>query len=371
MNDGMRGTKSLHTLNARGNIMLEVMRDHFELTPVHMFREIQGMRRAIENTLAAKNIDYDKLKSALVPAQDRREIALVFDTMSIEDSWYGADVMKYVIPLFERKSNHSVLVGDYLDRRGQSERLFQAFRETVDPRRPIEYRHPTQFFIVYINNLTEAMVERFDQGLRSYAGYAGIADMTYASPFKVYLSTMLVNSFIKHGGVIIQGHEPDRDASEDVNMSGYPFEENGYTCRSVPGDLMDLLLSYKIERPVYPGFEVDTEFSLNAVSVTPIALDDFDVEVAEAKLDYLKSQKSGSIARAGLEAITTEMFSALIRAKIKASYIYNLAVLEEHNVTKFNIIVELPGTTERPPTRLLAALSYEPERKILRLLTLF
>lgn len=291
--------------------------------------------------------------------------------MAIDSSWYGNEVMKQIIPLFERKSNHSVLVGDYLDRHGQEDQLFAAFESAVEPRRDIEFRHPTQFFIVYINNLTDAMVEHFDEGLRDYPGYAGIADMTYGSAFKIYLSTMLVNSFIKHGNIILQGHEPDRSPEEDVNMSGYPFEENGYICRSINDDLMGVLLSYKIERPVFPGFEVDTEFALNAVSLTPMTLDEFEIEVADAKLNYLKSEKSGSMERAGLQAITTEQFTALIRAKISGSYIYNLSADQTHNITKFNIIIELPPAADRLATRLLAALEYQPDRKTLRLITLF
>ncbi|WP_157382326.1 hypothetical protein [Burkholderia ubonensis] len=363
--------KSIHTLNARGNVMLEVMRDYFKMTPNHMFMEIQRMRQSIEEALAKKKIIYDNLKSALVPSQNRRDIALIFDTTKIDSSWYGADVMGRVIPLFEEKSNHSVLLGDYLDRPNQMERLFEAFAETVEPRRLIEFRHPTQFFVVYVNNLTDAMVKRLDEGLACYSAYAGIADMTYGSVFKTYLSTMLVNSFIKHGRIIIQGHEPDRDPREDVNMNGYQFEENGYACRSVCGDLMGVMLSYKIERAVYPGFEVDTEFALNSIGLAPADLNEFEIEIAAEKLEYLKSEKSGSVARAGLEETTIEALSELIREKISASYIYNLTFLEQHNVAKFNIIIELPGREGRPATRLLAALACEQSRKVLRLLTLF
>ncbi|WP_375592312.1 hypothetical protein [Chitiniphilus eburneus] len=363
--------KSIHTLNARGNVMLEVMRDYFKLTPNHMFMEIQGMRRSIEEALAKKKIIYDKLKSALTPSQDRRDIAFIFDTTEIDSSWYGADVMGRVIPLFEEKSNHSVLLGDYLDLPNQMEQLFEAFADAVKPRKFIEFHHPTQFFVVYVNNLTDAMVKRLDEGLAGYSAYAGIADMTYGSAFKNYLSTMLVNSFIKHGNIIIQGHEPDRDPSEDVNMSGYQFEKNGYTCRSVCGDLMGVMLSYKIERAVYPGFEIDTEFSLNSIGLSSADLNEFEIEITTAKLEYLKSEKSGSVARAGLEETTTEALSELIRKKISASYIYNLTFLEQHNVAKFNIIIELPALDGRPATRLLAVLACEQSRKVLRLLTLF
>jgi hypothetical protein len=293
-------TKPLHTLNARDHVMLEVMRDYFKLNATQVHHQIQGLRTLAEEALAKKGINYDALRTALVPSQDRREVALIFDTIHIEAAWYGNDVMQRVVPLFDRKSSHSVLEGDYLDHPGQADELYEAFFEAVEPRRNIEYQHPTQFYIVYINNLTDAMITRFDEGLRDYPAYAGIADMTYTSRFKVYLSTMLVDSFLKHGSIILQGHEPDRAPEEDENMKGYPFEENGYQCRSISDDLMGVLLSYKIERPVFRGFEGDTEFALNAISLTPMALDDFAIEVAEAKLAYLKSEKSGSITRAGL-----------------------------------------------------------------------
>lgn len=351
--------------------MLEVMRDYFELNPAHMQREIQGMRRQIEGALSKKGISYDKLRSALVPDRKRREIALVFDTFAIKSDWYGQDVFERVIPLLDKMGNHSILVGDYLDRPGHEHALFAAFEQSVRLRHSVEFRHPTQFYIVYLNNLTDAMFRRLDEGLANYKAYVGFADMTYASAFKFYLSTMLVNLGIKHGSIFIQGHEPDRPDGEDVNMCGYPFEEAGFVCRSVNSDLEGVLLSYKIERPVFPGFEVDTEFALNAISLLPLPLDNFEIEVEEAKLAYLKSAKEGSVTRAGLEAITSAKLAELIKDKIAASYIYNLVFLEEHDVAKFNIIVELQSQSTNEPTRLLAALEYKPKQRTLRLLTLF
>lgn len=367
----MTETQPIHTLNARGNVMLEVMRDYFKLKPHHMQREILGMRKMLVESLSKKGVDYAKLKSALVPDRKRREIALVFDTLSIESSWYGLEVFQHVIPLLDKKSNHSILVGDYLDRPGQADQIFSAFEEAVRLRRSIEFRHPTQFYIVYLNNLTDAMIHHFDEGLAAYEAYVGYADTTHASMFKYYLSTMLTNLGVKHGAVVIQGHEPDRDEVEDVNMSGYPFEESGFTCRSVSSDLEGVLLTYKIERPVLQGFEVDTEFALNAISLSPAALDEFRVEVEEAKLAYIKANKSGSVERAGLEAVTAGELAALIKDKIMSSYIYNLEFLEDYQVSKFNIIIELPSQSASEPTRLLAAMTYMPEQKILKLITLF
>lgn len=361
----------IHTLNARGNVMLEVMRSYFDLKPHHVQREIQGMRNMLEDTLARKGIAYAELRSALVPDRKRREVALVFDTTSIESGWYGYDVFERVIPLLDKRSNHSILVGDYLDRPRQADQLFIAFQEAVRLRRSVDYRHPTQFYIVYLNNQTEAMVNRLDEGLADYKAYVGYAETTYNSTFKIYLSTMLVNLCVKHGRNIIQGHEPDRDEAEDVNICGYPFEKSGFTCRSVSSDLEGVLLSYKIERPVFPGFEEDTEFALNAISLLPLPLDDFEVEVAEAKLAYIKANKVGSAERIGMETMSAADLAALIKEKISDSYIYSMEFLEDHGVAKFNVILEIPSTSSAYPTRLLASLEYRPEQKLLRLITLF
>ena len=97
---------------------------------------------------------------------------------------------------------------------------------------------------------------------------------------------------------------------------------------------------------------------------------DFEIEVAEDKLEHLKKDKVGSFKRADLLDTTKEQLAALIRAKIQGSYIYNLC-LNEYNVMKFNIILEFPTKVNRPITRLLAALEFDFDRRKLRLLTLY
>jgi hypothetical protein len=363
--------KHIHTLNARGNIMLEVIRDHYGLDAKRMFREIQSLRHQVEAALALKGIRYDDLKTALVPDRKRREIALVFDSSVIKSGWYGGDIFRAIIPLFDKRSNHSVLAGDYIGDADNQQKLCDAMNEAVKLKRHVDFIYSSQFFIVYINNLTPAMAEHFDKGLSSYKPYIGYADTTCESLFKLYLSTMLCNTFIKHGEIILQGHEDDRPNDEDINMHGYAFEDSGYTCKSIQSYLQGPLLAYKIERPVFKGFETDTEFSLNAVSEMPLPLDGFMIHVEEAKLNYIKNAKAGSVERAGLEKISAAKLKKLLSSKISASYIYNMAFDANHNVTKFNVIIEIPTKDGKDRTRLLAALEYKPEEKILRLITLY
>ncbi|MCH2393191.1 hypothetical protein [Oceanibaculum sp.] len=364
-------TKPLHTLNARDNVMLEVIRRQFNVSPEQMHKEIQALRHLVEEALARKGVSYDRLKTALIPSTKRREIALVFDSKAIDSSWYGYDIFKRLIPLFDRKSNHSILAGDYLGDNESQSMLFMAMNDAVTLRREVDFEHSTQFFIVYINNLTETMVRLINEGLTDYRAYVGYADTTYSSVFKLLISTMLVNVCVKHGSIIIQCHEDDLDLDEDVNTSGYPFEENGYICRSVPSYLEGTLLSYKIERPVIEGFEEDLEFSLNAISASPLPFTDFKVCVEDAKLAYLKCEKVGSMSAAGLENVSNVELAARIREKVLDNYIYNMAFDAEHNVHKFNIIIELPSVNEARPIRLLAALEYQAVNKVLRLITLY
>lgn len=360
--------QSIFTLNARGNVMLEVMRDHFKLTTAVMHREIQEMHIATRKALQSKGIAYEQLRSGLVPIADRHEAAFIFDSQCIDSSWYGLEVAKATIPLFDKRSTHSVLCGDLI---GKDQHLiFDILQESLVLARSFTFVHGTALYCLYINNLSDSALKAFHEALCKFQPYVGFIPGTFASRAKTYLSSILVNTYLKHGSAIITGHEDDRPNEEDVNLVGYPFEDFGYRVMSLQSRYFDLFLGYKIERPVFPGFEVDTEMSLNAVSATVLPIDDFTVELEEAKHNYLKSEKFGKLEKAGIAEMERDDLAQLIRAKISASYIYNLSYLADHNVIKFNVMLEVPRIDGGYPTRILAALEYQPAEKNLRVITL-
>ncbi|MCE2486350.1 MAG: hypothetical protein J4F42_12610 [Desulfurellaceae bacterium] len=106
--------KIIYTLNARSHEMLESMRNYFKIGPARMQHEIQGLLAQTKEILASKGIKYSALKSALVPDPKRREIALVFDTLNMQESWYGFPIYRALMPLLSRQSNYSILAGDYI-----------------------------------------------------------------------------------------------------------------------------------------------------------------------------------------------------------------------------------------------------------------
>jgi hypothetical protein len=177
---------------------------------------------------------------------------------------------------------------------------------------------------------------------------------------------LLIRAFIKHKNFIIQGHEDDRSAAEDVNLLNYDFEKFNYKVRSFSSCLYGMFLSYKIERPIFEHGDLDSRFSLNAISNRPLDLDEFSVELDERKLQYLQSQKSGSLKCANFSALSASQIAGQIRQKVQQNYIYNLARSTNGKTVKFNVVIENKGLYRNQ-----CAVEYLPSEKILRLITFF
>ncbi|WP_207458754.1 hypothetical protein [Azospirillum sp. SYSU D00513] len=363
--------RPIHTLNSRGNIQLEVASEVVSGNTISMLSYIQWLRSEVEEALTRKGINYSDLRSTLEPQTHRREIALVFDTEH-NNGWYGWEIFNEVIPLFDKGSKHSVLAGDYLPLDGLSKAvLLDAMEEAVNLVRSTTAHYVNQYFIVYINNLTDAMVSKFDNNLRNYRPYIGMADMTYGSKFKHLLSFMLPDAFIKHGKIIIQGCENDSYDDVDYNTKGWAFEENGYVCRSIRDELYGTLLSYKIERPILRGADIDTFMSLNSIELHPVPIDDFKIELAAAKAEYIRNHNASASALSGINLLSDDALKELIREKIRGSYIYHMSYLYEHDVRKFNVMIEIVPPHNGRPVRMRASLEYKPSDGCLRVITLY
>lgn len=349
--------------------MLEVMRDYFKLNNQVMHREITGLHTNIQNLLSVKGLSYNKLKSALVPTVDRHEVGFIFDSTEIDSSWYGLEVAKVLLPLLDKRTTQSVLCGDLVGK--DQGVIFNILDEFMVLARSFEFSHGTALYCVYLNNLSEAALKHLHQVLSTFPAYLGYIPGTYQTQAKTYLSTILVNAFLKCGDLIIMGHEEDRPNEENENLIGYPFQEYGYRVRSLQSTYFDLFLSYKIERAVYSGFEVDTEMALNALTQFVVPLSECKIQLDEAKHGYLKSEKFGKLEKAGIHDLSRNELEALIKEKVESNYIYNLEFLEDHDVIKFNVIMEIPEPNGRYPTRLMVALEYKPHEKILRVITLY
>jgi hypothetical protein len=349
--------------------MLEVVSSEFNLTPEQIRQEIQRALKLTVAAIAAKGVAYSELRNALTPQRDRLERAFLFDTDRIDEGWYGLPVAEALLPLLPRELSCSIQLGDLIIK--DQDLGVELLQKHVVPYRAVELVNTNQIYCLYLNNLTATMAESLTAGLEKYEGYCGYVDASTSSSMKDWLSLTLVDGYLKHRGVALNGHEDDVPDEKDLNVKGWPWEEHGYAVRSIRDMYFHLFLGYKIERRVVPGAGGDMRFALIAISGRTLPLSDLRVEVAEVKGRYLRDQHGSSLARAGLHEMSDEELAESIKAKINDSYIYYLRYHEESDASLFNIMLEICDPSERKVTRLLAALEYLPEVRLLRLVTLY
>lgn len=361
--------ETIFTLDARNNVFLEVITEHFEISQQLMRPQIQAMFRRTVEALAQSGVNYQQLKTALVPSIENNEAAFLFDTRVIQASSYGQVIMSSLLPLLEPKSTQSILAGDLIASNQQQNLVFEIIKNYTKAARNYVYRYSSDIFCIYLNNLTDAALNRINEGLKTTASYIGFIPTTYDSPAKTYLSTTLVHVGIKREKTIILAHEDDRPNDENVNITSYDFEKEGYCIKSLKSLNFIQFLSYKIERRPLTKHETDTHFSLNAIAENVQELSNLEIILEDRKYEYLLS--AGKLIKSGLTQTTQKDLIALIRAKIESSYIYNLSYIEEHNTRKFNLIIETPRTGSSSPARTLVGLEYRPDDKALRVITMF
>lgn len=347
--------------------MLEVMRDHFGIAAPRMRREIQALHNETIEILNSKGIKYESLRAALVPNMDRQEAALIFDSTECKSGLYGREIFEHLLPLLEPRSTQSILVGDLLGKDPQF--AVDIIRESMVLSRSLTFKHSSLLYCVYINNLTVASLQRLHQGLASFPAYVGHIPTTFGSRAKTYISLSVVSFILKTGKTLIVAHEGDRSNSENINITFYPLEDFGYKVASLQDLYFSIFLAFKIERPSFKGFQVDTELALNAISDEVALFDNFTVLLDEAKYGYLLNQKLGKLKKAGLNTADRDYIAALIQSKLSSNYIYNLCYLAEHDVMKFNLMLEIQRFGGYP-TRMTAALEYLPDDQALRVITL-
>jgi hypothetical protein len=358
------------TLDARDTVLFDVVMSHAQLSHRELGKDIRQLHQETVRILESKDVLYGDLRSALVPSSNNNDIALVFEASATNSGAYGAAIAEVLLPSLDREWRGSVLSGDLILK--NQDVAFALLDQSLVLMRSVDLRNTAELYAIYLSNLTRARAEQLVASLSSYGAFVGYIPATYESRCKDWLSHTLVNTYLKHGETFICRHEDDRPHEDNVNMHWWPLEEHDYRVVSVPDSLhFSPFLAYKIERAVHPHFESDTILALATVSEDPRSLVGFEVLVEEAKLEYLRRAKAGSLQLAGIERASESELQELIRRKLQSNYIYELDYLADHDVTKFNIMLEFDNADRQHPTRLTLALEYRPQENTLRVVTMF
>lgn len=290
--------------------------------------------------LKEKKIKYQSLKNILIPDHkgDKKEVVFCFDSSKIDLSWYGGAVFSHIIPLLNKKRKHAIFHGDFLTM-GLSENFaYKLLAENIIQSNPTNYIHSSQYFMVYITNLTEEEMETIIGGLRKYPWFTGYGDMTYANTLKDTLAYCLGQNCLQYNNIVIMSHEDDREDTENINLIGYPFEKNSFKIISLKQYYYISFLEYKIESRAVD--KSDLLFCLNTISDNALDYEEFDIIVQPEKYEYIKAKNIAGMQKTGIKDMEVDKFISLLRDKLYESYIYNLEI-NDYNISKFNTNIEI------------------------------
>lgn len=361
--------RKIYILNARDNMIMDLINSM--IPEVH--QDINNNFDILLKQLSKKGINYYELKNALIPSRDEEkfEIAFIFNSRKLCETtmFYGEEIFKKILPILNKESTQSIFIGDYVKTKYMNwATLKEMFLESIKYSNKCDYIDNMDFFIVYINNITKKQTEDMISKLKKEEFFVGIMELKYASRIKQYLTEILCPLCIKYKDLIIAPHLTDRDDDEDYNETDYPYTQNGFKFKSINEMLYDLFLAYKIENNAYD--KEDLKFSYNIITKLAPEYNDIKVLIDESKLKYLKEQKTGTMKSLDLLECTVEELEQKIMIGLYNNYIYNIEI-NEYNVFKFNVLIELQSNNKEIKRKVNVALEYKPDEKMLRLITMY
>jgi hypothetical protein len=358
------------TINSKNYMGFDLLKSYCNAKPEEIHKSIKDLHLETVEILKHKRIKYLDLKPALIPQSKKQEAAYIFDTKFISSSFYGLEVFNAIMPYLDKETTQSIKAGDLIGK----DQLFikKTLEESMIKCRNLDYIHSTSFYCIYMNNLTKKRMELINENLKTFNAYIGYIPTIKEETARYFLSSsFLVSFFLKHKSIVITSHEDDRSNFENVNMGGYPFEKYGYKQISIKNKNFAPFLQYKIERPIMPEIESDSEISILSVSNSYLPIEECEIIIEKRKHEFLLKEKFGSLSRAKLEQYSTSKLTEIIREKIKKNYIYEMTYLEEYDVIKFCILMEFAFDANGFPKRLEGVFKYNPINKTISLTTMY
>lgn len=356
----------IYTINTTDHLLYPVTKECFHLSDEDIYNMINEEFSIMVDRLAKKGVKYNMLKRALIPNQNKKnnEVCFIFDSSLIASSAYGLEIFSKFLALLDTDSTYSILVGDYIDILkdipDSQLHLLNSLNEVIIKCNPSIYQHSSQYYIIYVNSITNGQLSSIVNGLQNFNWFYGYSILNYNSKFKTYLSCILSHICVKCKNTFILSHPSDCDDAENVNMKDYPFEKNGFKLISIHEDSFGAFLSYKIES-IVPDKD-DISFSFNALFPKFDSTDKLKLNFPDGKWNYVNGNstgKDGIIKSLAFDGISKDAFSKIIFKEICSNYIYNLNINDFGDLL-FNVCIELP-TRSGNIRKTTVALKYAPQ----------
>lgn len=358
----------LHTLDARDNSLIDWIFAGFANGDVVRFREAMQLEAGrIRDLLREGGVNYDELKSALIPTREGQQVVLIYDWLDHPEWNYAVAFADLYLPHLREGLRTSVAQGDLLAENPPLSLMESLLVRAREGR--VEWR--TQF-AVYFNNLKPADVELLHRELSSDARYQGYIDVSEPSPFRDYLARCLPSMWVLNGRKVILTHGGDEPFLSDEDPVGFHFEEHGYQVVSLQDSYFYGFLSYKIESDTAGRAEQDRILTLAAHLGELIDIETVPIVVPPAKLEsYLlvEPNKLRLMTAIGLRDVTPDQLADIIREKLMSNYVYDFKYAEE-GTPLFAVSCNFV-TADGHSARRLMALKYDVATSAISLVTMY
>lgn len=335
----------VYTFDTRNLIIWDILKDHFKLDNRQVYNEIERVFKPMVERLNEIEVPYEKLKNVLTPQIDKMEICFVFDSMKIENLFYGSVIFKELIPLIVDIEKTAMFCGDLIG--PESKDCQRAIKEimlkSITFNSSLNYRNSSQYFLVFFNNISSAKLSFIDESLKKFSFYVGYSNITYNCLFKDLVASSIGQKclFYKNTAILSVGEDDEIDDSNPINYSFINYEKYGYKIRNVKEFAYLSFLSFKIQRSYYHFDNDDQVFSLNTVTNEPALINGFDIQIDENKYFYLLRNKLGVLKTVGLDVVSYNQFKDIIRNNLNTNYIFNMDYNKDYECIKFNTIIEI------------------------------
>ena len=352
---------SIHLINSRSCIYLDVVRDILEADSDSMFHLIRNEVLQLKTVLENKGIEYKSLRAVLSPSKVRKnkEIVLCFEAEAFGDC-YGIGIHNIVFPLINKKRSHVIKIGDLLYDANYNIKL-GIMEKQIHCTNGAKIKTNRNYYLMYFNNVNQEELAYLDSQLNSINGYIGYCDISSNCPFKDIISNTLIQICIQAKGTMILSHVvPDYSDNDNVNMTGIDFDKYGFSFISVNDAWYNTYLNYKMTSR-YVDID-DIKMSLNSVTKSPEDISKYHIFIAPEKYEYILSNK-GLITESGLAELTYDEFLLFLNTKLQITTICDMEFKDAANAVLFATTFDYMNPKTRKTYSFLVAFQYKYDEK--------
>lgn len=347
-----------HCFGEQWNIFNDTIKSEFSMSNNDFLNYILDCFKELEIKLNDNNIDYNDLKSALIPPDGKRhfDFLFVFDYSKCDDCFLGDLIFKKLLRILGNKSfkdtNTSIFSGDLLfDNTGYKEIINYINKYNIKKIEPFK----SDYFVVLMSNITKNNCKKINDIFQHEEYYVGFLNITFKNDLAK--ANLLLPSFgLKTRDKFIMSVPEEGELRLFSNF--LPKELKPVF---IIDYLFDSFLTYNYQTTIYDGNEDFTNYILNPNNAENFKK--YSLVVEESKYNYLISNKP-HVFKILCDAQTNNIddFKNIVMKSL-SNNIFNINV--NNQVVKFNTLIDINNH------RLFFSFEYISKEKKIRLITAY